>query len=254
MQDLAGTSLRASVEFCKISTALQDRFARHPLISCKEIIDFDGHVVKWQENLQPVLKSSQPCPPSLRMARGLMNARYQNLRLVLYRPRLLTTTVLRTSHSDLSSDDQVVVQRCRSIASEIISDVQKDWFPIQQVVRNSVWFMFQACMVPMLSLFSDPSHEDADIWRMDVETSLSLCNEMSSWSPIIQRTREVISAIYEVSSNSKVTEPYGGTESGSGFCWDSWNADALWNNVGLESLLGFDHFEFDPPDFNVINY
>lgn len=242
------------MEFCKIETALQDRFARHPLISCKEIIGFDDNAVKWYEHLPPILKTSQPCPPGLRMARGLMTARYQNLRLVLHRPRLLTTTVLRTSYSDLSAEEQAVVQRCRSIASEIISDIQKDWFPIQSVVRNSIWFMFNACMVPMLSLFSDPSHQDAEIWRLDVETSLSLCDEMASWSPVIQRTREVISAIYEVSNNSKVMEPPSVSESGPEFCWDSWNADAFWNDVGLESLLGFNHYEFDHSDLNVINY
>jgi hypothetical protein len=62
-----------------------------------------------------------------------------------------------------------MVKKCRSIASEIISSIQREWFPIQQAVRNSIWFMFNACMVPLLSLLSDPSHEDAELWRMDVE-------------------------------------------------------------------------------------
>ncbi|OBT83702.1 hypothetical protein VE02_08278 [Pseudogymnoascus sp. 03VT05] len=253
--DFAGNSLRSSVEFCKIATALQDRLARHPLMSCKEIMEFDGHVVKWQSNLPPILQSSHPCRSDLRMARGLINARYQNLRLVLYRPRLLTTTVHRASfHSDLSSEEQAVVQRCRSIASEIISSVQKDWFSVQQVVRNSIWFMFNACMVPLLSLLSDPSHKDAEIWRMDVETSLSLCEELSSWSPVIERSREAIYAIYEVSNNSKAVGPPSGLESDSSFFWGSLDADTFWNDIGLESLLGSSNFEFEPSIFSKTNY
>jgi hypothetical protein len=184
-----------------------------------------------------------------------MNARYQNLRLVLYRPRLLTTTVLRaSSYNDLSSEEQAVVQKCRSIASEIISSIQREWFPIKQVVRNSIWFMFNACMVPLLSLLSDPSHEDAELWRMDVEISLSLCDKMSSWSPVIVRTREVINAIYELSNNSKIMEPPSGLESEFGFNWDSWDADTSWNNVSLESLLGVNHLESDLSSFNEIYY
>jgi hypothetical protein len=255
VQSFAGRSLRASVEFCKIATALQDRFARHPLISCKEIVDFDSHVVKWQESLSPILQGSQPCPPCLRMARGLMNARYQNLRLVLYRPHLLTTTVRRaSSHKSLSAEEQAVVQKCRSIASEIISSIRSDWFPIQQVVRNSIWFMFNACMVPLLSLISDPSHEDAEIWRMEVETSLSLCDKMASWSPVIERTREFISAIYEVGNNLKITEPPVGMDSEFGFCFDLWDADTFGNNDGLQSLLGFNQLETDLSGFNETYY
>lgn len=224
-------------------------------MSCKEVMDFDGHVVKWQENLPPVLQSSQPCRPCLRMARGLINARYQNLRLVLYRPRLLTTTLLRaSSHSNLSSEEQALVKTCRSIASEIIGSVQKDWFPVQQVVRNSIWFMFNACMVPMLSLLSDPSHIDAEIWRMDVETSLSLCDEMSSWSPVIERTREVIHAIYTISNKSKATEPLSGLESDCSSTWRPWNEDIFWNDVGLELLLGPSNLEFDPSSFSQNTY
>jgi hypothetical protein len=78
--------------------------------------------------------------------------------------------------------------------------------------------MFNACMVPLLSLLSDPSHEDAELWRMDVETSLSLCDKMSNWSPVIERTREVINVIYELSNNSKVMEPPSGLESEFSFC------------------------------------
>jgi hypothetical protein len=89
---------------------------------------------------------------------------------------------------------------------------------------------------------------------MDVETSLSLCDKMSSWSPVIERTREVINAIYELSNNSKIMEPPSGLESEFGFCWDSWNADTSWNNVGLESLLGGNHLESDLSSFNEIYY
>lgn len=224
-------------------------------MSCKEITEFDSHIIKWQESLPEVLQSSQPCPPILQMARGLMNARYENLRLVLYRPRLLITTVLQASaHGDISSEDQDAVQKCRFIASEIISSVQKDWFPVQQVVRNCIWFMFNACMVPLLSLLSDPSHEDANTWRADVEVSLTLCNKMSSWSPVIERTREVINAIYEVTNGSKVTEPPNGLESDSNFFWDTWNTDISWNDVSLESLMGPSHLEFDLSSFSRINY
>lgn len=136
MQDFASVSLRASVEFCKIGTDIQDRFARHPrhpIITCREIFDFDKRLLKWHRDLPPVMKRSASCPQGLLAARGLMLARYQNLRLVVHGPRLLITTLRQSSSEDLLSEEQEIVERCRVIASEIIVDVQKDWFPIQQV-------------------------------------------------------------------------------------------------------------------------
>ncbi|PQE10644.1 fungal specific transcription factor domain-containing protein [Rutstroemia sp. NJR-2017a WRK4] len=204
IQDPAGMSLQPSIEFCKIATALQDRFARHPLISGDEILDYDDRVVRSQNGLPKVLQNTHPTPSTLRMARVLMNARYQNLRLVLYRPRLLTSTVLRTSsYSELSSDEEVIVKRCRDIASQIIDEAQKDWFPVQRV------FMFNACMVPLLSLLSDPSHDEAE--------------KMCSWSPVVERTREVVAAIYEITNGSTVLDSSIGLEAELDFCWDTWN-------------------------------
>lgn len=182
-----------------------------------------------------------------------MNARYQNLRLVLHRPRLLTTAMLRKSHGELPSEEQAVLQKCRTIATEIIVDVRREWFPVQQVVRNSVWFLFNACMVPLLSLFSDPSHEDVEIWRRDVENSLSFCDEVSDWSLVIRRTREVISAIYKASDQVDSTELPSGWVYGSGVPWDSWDASTFWNDVGLESLPDFNPFEFDGMEFGSNN-
>ncbi|KAE9369807.1 hypothetical protein N431DRAFT_560544 [Stipitochalara longipes BDJ] len=251
--DSAGIYLRASVEFCKIGTALQDRFARHPPISCKEILEFDEKITGWWENLPPMLKMCEPCHPAQRMARGLMNARYQNLRLVLHRPRLLTTAMLRKSHSELPTEEQAVLQKCRSIASEIIVDVRKDCFPVQQVVRNSVWFLFNACMVPLLSLFSDPNHEDVKIWRRDVENSLSFCDEMSSWSLVIRRTREAIFAIYEASDRVESTALPSDWAYGSDFAWDSWDATSFWDDEGLQSLPDFNPFEFTGMEFGLNN-
>jgi hypothetical protein len=89
---------------------------------------------------------------------------------------------------------------------------------------------------------------------MDVETSLPQCDKMSSWSLVIERTREVINEIYELSNNSKIMEPPSGLESEFGFYWNSWDADTSWNNVGLESLLGINHLKSDLSSFNEIYY
>jgi hypothetical protein len=181
-----------------------------------------------------------------------MLARYQNLRLVVNRPRLLITTLRQISPEVLLSDEREIVEKCRAIASEIIGDVKKDWFPIQQIVRNSVWFLFQGCLIPLLSLFSDPNHKDAEKWHKDVETSLALLKEMSSWSLVVERTREVVSTIYEAAQHSTPPQFVMPMDLGPEFSWDSWYTDPFWGETEWASIPGFNDFNFDATEFGTI--
>jgi hypothetical protein len=181
-----------------------------------------------------------------------MNARYQNLRLVIHRPRLLISTLRSTRTDDLLSDEKEIVEKCRVIASEIIIDVQRDWFPVQQIVRNSVWFLFQGCLISLLSLFSDPNHKFKEIWTKDVETSLSLLDEMSSWSLVVQRTREVTSTIYEAcKKHSESPQSVTPMEIPIEFSWDASNMDSFWNDTEWGSISGFNGLSSDATDFSA---
>lgn len=214
---------------------------------------FDKKLLKWYKDLPPVMKRSVACPSGLLAARGLMNARYQNLRLVIHRPRLLITTLRQTPLEELLSDDKDIVEKCRAIASEIIVDVKRDWFPVQQIVRNSVWFLFQGCLVSLLGLFSDPNHKLKEKWTKDVETSLSLLDEMSSWSLVVQRTREVVATIYEAcKKNSESPQSVTPMEMPIDFDWDAWNNDLLLNDTEWGSIPGFNWPIFEP-DFSDVD-
>jgi hypothetical protein len=178
--------------------------------------------------------------------------RYQNLRLILYRPRLLTTTASRISRDNLPPDERIVVDKCREIASQIVLDTAFNLVPIQLCTRNSVWFLFQACMVPLLSLFSEPSHEDFPKWKADIVTSIGLFKDMSSWSLTVRRTREVVQTIYEASLDQDVT--FSGVDNVQDFTWDPLGMDAFWNDADWASILGMSDFTFDAADFGTMTF
>lgn len=243
------------MDFCKIGTAVQDRLARLPLISSEEILEFDGQVQQWHATLPAILKRSDYCPHGLLTARGLMNMRYQNLRLILYKPRLLTTTVRKVLPENLLPEEKRIVDECRHITSDIVADIAKDWFPIQLCVRNSAWFLFNACMVPLLSLFSHPNHEDVIKWQHDIEVSLGLFEKFSDWSLTERRTRDVVSTIYAVSKNSMMSQGRGEIQVAEEFSWDPSNMDNFfWDDMDWSSIPGFSEFNFDATDYGTINY
>jgi hypothetical protein len=251
-QDLAGFSLQAAAEFCKIGTALQDIFARQPLISCQEILEFDRRIVNWYDNVSTTLKGPGDCTSGFRAARASLHMRYQNFRLVLHRPRLLTTTASRIPRENLPPDERIIVDKCREIASQIVLDTAIHLIPIQLCTRNSAWFLFQACMVPLLSKFSEPGHEDFLKWKADIETSIGLFKDMSSWSLTVRRTREVVQTIYEASQDQE--SAFSGMDTGQDFTWDPLGMDAFWNDADWASIPGMNDLLFDATDFGAMTF
>jgi hypothetical protein len=82
------------------------------------------------------------------------------------------------------------------------------WFKNQISAWNAVWLLFQATMIPLLGLFSDPDHENVPKWRQSIEKSLSLFDEMRDFSLAAQRSCEVVARIYEASEKAR-TPPAG---------------------------------------------
>lgn len=126
-----------------------------------------------------------------------MKWRFQNMRLVLHRPVLLTTALRRSSWHTLTPDEQVAVGKCRMIAARTIDELGKECLPDLISGWNAVWFCYQACMVPLVSLFSDPTIPDeADKWKESLETALQFFETVRDWSIAAKRSGDAITRLY----------------------------------------------------------
>ncbi|KAF4550624.1 Fungal specific transcription factor domain-containing protein 8 [Elsinoe fawcettii] len=123
-----------------------NRSAMRTASICETPIDFSAPLERT--------RSSDGCPPFLRTARQVMHWRYQNLRLVLHRPFVLAAALKRVPFTALSPEEKVAVSRCRAVAAQSISDIDVMCEPELVAGWNAVWFMYQAVMVPLVSLFA----------------------------------------------------------------------------------------------------
>ena len=105
--------------------------------------------------------------------------------------------------ASISAEKQVAIEKCRDSAAELIADVASSWGgtkPCQMSGWNATWLLYQASMVPLLSLFSDAvDHSVVDRCQKQVKTVMAALVEMRAWSLTAQRSLEVVSKIYEVS-------------------------------------------------------
>lgn len=195
--------------FCQIATKIQDRLVESPLLPFHEIATYDAQILNWHEELPSILSNlDEPCPEFLGRVRLIMKWRFQNIRLVLHRPVLLTTALRRCAWSNLTAEEKIAVGKCRLIAGKTIEDISKECLPDLISGWNAVWLCFQACMVPLVSLFSDASMpEEVEKWKASIETALHFFQRVKDWSIAAKRSSDAVSGLYQAYKAHASTAP-----------------------------------------------
>ncbi|KAJ2898236.1 C6 transcription factor [Zalerion maritima] len=188
-----------NIKFCKIATQIQDLLAISPLLPAEDRCNFDGQLVSWYRSLPWLLRTTDPCAEPLYIARCIMKWRYQNLRMLLHRPVLLSLASANSTHA--AEPDVAAVDVCRDLAKQTIDDIAREWTRNQMSGWNAVWFLYQAAMVPLVSLFWQYSSPCVPDWYKQLETVLELLEAMEDWSLAARRSREVVWRMYEAAHN-----------------------------------------------------
>lgn len=200
--DYDGMSLRASSEFCLIANRLQHRFAQNTRITREEAHAFDQEVQKWHSELPPALTSFEETPQRLTLAREYMRNRYYNLRLVPLRSMLLYLVQDQAMGKPMRLVDYELIKECRTVAAEAINAISLYWTRSLVHCWNTSWYLFQAGLVPLLSIAienlapSDDNESNA-LARSSLATAVSTFVEMRQWIRPIDKTPEIITALAE---------------------------------------------------------
>ncbi|RYP89258.1 hypothetical protein DL770_004477 [Monosporascus sp. CRB-9-2] len=192
-----------NIKFCKIATGIQDMLAISPLLRTEDRCNLDGQLVNWYSSLPWLLRTSDPCAEPLYIARCIMKWRYQNLRMLLHRPVLLNLASSNASHA--AEHDVAAVEACRDLARQTIEDIAREWTRNQMSGWNAVWFLYQAAMIPLVSIFWQWDSPRVADWRKQVETILELLDAMEDWSLAAKRSREVVWRMYEATRQLEPT-------------------------------------------------
>lgn len=271
-----------NIAFCKIATQIQDHLAEQTLPEFEKILQFDAELIKWNEDLPPMLRSARPvtakgrqrsvslpqsarsgirtppsttsslknvfdfsqpperdvsCPDFLKTPRSIMHWRYHNMRMLMHRPYLLASTLRRASNASLSAEERVAVSRCRTSAGQSIADINSNCAESVVAGWTGVWLMFQAVMVPLVSLFgslslsnTNPFHEPQsdrplsptgisvsgsesassattgndgleEQWRLQIETAIGFFDRMRPWCSTAAKNKEIVERLYQASQH-----------------------------------------------------
>lgn len=128
-----------------------------------------------------------------------MKWRYQNLRIVLYRPVLLNLAN-RGNECTPTQDELDAIVKCRMVAKETIADIAREWTPNQMLGWNGVWFLYQASMIPLVMMFWESwNTQQVRDCQEQIEVVLEAFDGLADWSLAARRSREVVSKMYDAS-------------------------------------------------------
>lgn len=186
-----------NIKFCKIATSIQDMLAVAPLLTSDARHSLDGQLVSWYSSLPWLLRTSDPCAEPLYMARCIMKWRYQNLRMLIHRPVLLS---LASSNATAATEaDIAAVEMCRELAKHTVDDIAREWSRNQMSGWNAAWFLYQAAMVPLVSVFWQFNSPRVPEWHKQIAAVVELLEAMQDWSLAARRSREVVARMLEAS-------------------------------------------------------
>lgn len=203
--------VRENIRFCEISTTMEDGLACSPLLDETERQGLEAMYCEWFKNSSVGAAASTPRStaiesPGLTTLKNVMRWRYYTNRIYLHRPALLWYAMRKMKWEKLSSEKKGAVELCREACADLINDIATTWRgqkPCQMAGWNANWLMYQAVMVPLLSLYSDPS--DAALVRssrQQVETVMATMRDLQMWSTTAKRSLEVVVRLYESSKQS----------------------------------------------------
>ncbi|KAH6989411.1 fungal-specific transcription factor domain-containing protein [Ilyonectria sp. MPI-CAGE-AT-0026] len=185
-----------NIKFCQIATQVQDILAVAPLLKIEDRKNMDGQLINWYNNLPWLLRSNDPCAEPLYLSRCVMKWRYQNLRMLLHRPILLSMAS-NGVNSQAGEHEIAAVETCRELAKATIDEISREWARNQMSGWNAVWFLYQAVMVPLVSIYWQWNSPFVSEWQMQIEATLTLFDAMEDWSLAARRSREVVRRLYE---------------------------------------------------------
>ncbi|KAJ5472982.1 hypothetical protein N7530_006983 [Penicillium desertorum] len=196
------SGLIAQASFHLLTNSVYQRLISSPSLTPEDTLNLQKPIEEWYNSLPSYLKHPQlplsmqpanPDPDSLALVRNRLLWRNWNLTILIYRPILLRWAARRwaplsgsgTATLDAGSEDPFETEcrlRCLQNARLTISSIS-EYMANYMCTRLGAWYMlyflFQAGLIPIVFLMTDPSNPEAATWLQDIETTKSLLTHPS---------------------------------------------------------------------------
>lgn len=161
-----------------------------------EVLQLDDQLLEsWR-----IVWADEPfeVPPKFQLSRKVMEWRYRNFRIIMYRSFLIKHILRIRSGSPRRAVDpatRAAIDRCLTEAQATIDSIHEYCFSTVQICFASwycLYFLFQASLIPTIMLRNDPTAEHAASWRSQIQTVLRVTESMHTINPASRECQQII--------------------------------------------------------------
>ncbi|KAH8426456.1 putative C6 transcription factor (Gal4) [Aspergillus melleus] len=174
----------AQTRFHLLTNSVYQRLISSPSLTPEETLNLQKPMEEWYNGLPHYFKQPPPLSESdpFALVRNRLLWRDWNLRILVYRPILLRWASRRwTPNASTDYEEDPLEGDCRKLclrnARLTISSIT-DFVNKHICTRIGAWYMlyflFQAGIIPIILLMTDPTSAEAPAWLQDIEATKSL--------------------------------------------------------------------------------
>ncbi|PLN82126.1 fungal-specific transcription factor domain-domain-containing protein [Aspergillus taichungensis] len=199
------TGMIAQARFHLLTNSVYQRLISSPSLTPEETLTLQKPMEEWYNGLPHYFKQPMPQEPAnFVLVRNRLMWRDWNLRILIYRPILLrwasrrwTPNTPAADHEDpYEADCRALCLRNARLTISSITDFMSNHICTRIGAWYMLYFLFQAGLIPIVMLMTDPTSADAPAWLQDIEATKSLLLHPSlSNNRLATRCLEVINRL-----------------------------------------------------------
>jgi transcriptional regulatory protein GAL4 len=201
----AYTGLVSQSLFHLATNNLHHRLISTPYPLPEELLRLNQTIESWENSIPPYFQLGSPTFHSneaFLFARYRLSWRSWNLQIILFRPVVLQLAARRKQSEPSSvpdTDEELACrEKCIQSARAAINSIS-DFVATGMVSRLSTWYMlyflFQAGLVPIICLLTDPTHPDSILWLNDIRTTRDLLSRTALTNRLAARCLTVFNRL-----------------------------------------------------------
>lgn len=154
----------------------------------------------WLAELPPFFNENAPQRPKFRLCHSILQWRYRNFRILMFRPFLVSRLMIRPTESVQENDSsvEIAIQRCLDAARESVGLICAFWLQDQKNMMAcwyGLYFLFQAILIPVICLRNDPQSHLVMDWRNQIFRAIPVLELMGELNPTAFRCLGVIRSL-----------------------------------------------------------
>ncbi|CAJ2503063.1 Uu.00g104570.m01.CDS01 [Anthostomella pinea] len=171
-----------------------------PFPSAEELGHMDATLIKpWLCSLPNYFDESSSVPQRYALPHAVMQWRYRNFRIIMYRPFVIRNALnTRQGRVEESAASIEAYERCLEDARFTIYGISNYWANNERnrlAAWYSLYFLFQAALIPCICLRNCPFAPEALSWSDQISTTLRTIEALSTVNASSVRCYQVIQSL-----------------------------------------------------------